>query len=241
MLIFILPREQKEEKIMRITRIVFIVLVSILSLTLLAQGILAATSTGSSEAIITFQEDTSIPPILDPDDGTTPNNENPPLVGTGNSGPLSLDYVSNLHFGIQKVSMETKTYNSTTLKPFVQVTDKRGESNGWDVVVKATAFRSSSEDTLDGAYLEFGNGEVLTNLVGVYGPPKTAPFTLFTNEEAVKFLYANVNEGRGSWITRWYPSTGMETNDKVTLTVYGGTMKAETYTSTLTWTLTDAP
>lgn len=235
--IVILPRDPKEENIVRISKIMLIVLISILSLTLLAQGILAATST----ATITFADDTSIPPILDPDDGTTPNNEDPPLDGTDEHGPLSLDYVSHLDFGSQLVSLETQTYESTTIKPFIQVTDKRGNPTGWDVTVSAVAFTSgSSPDVLEGAYLEFKSGETISNL-NIYAPPNTTPFRLYTNEEAVKFLYANPNEGRGSWITRWYPSEGKETNDNVTLTVYGGTMRAEAYTSTLTWTLTDAP
>ncbi|NMD72509.1 WxL domain-containing protein [Bacillus sp. DNRA2] len=220
---------------MRISKIVLIVLVSILSLTLLAQGILAATST----ATVTFTEDTSTPPVLDPDDGSLPD---PAIPGTGQAGPLSLDYVTGLNFGSQIVSLETMTYEANELKPFIQVTDKRGNPTGWKVTVSASAFTSASTDTLEGAYLEFNNGELVKDSENPSLPPAIATtFILTTNNAAFKFMNAQPNSGRGSWITRWYPLVGVETNDSVTLTVIGGTMRAEAYTSTLTWTLTDAP
>lgn len=224
---------------MRVSKCVLIGFVVILSVTLSAQAFLAE-SVGTSNAKIEFFEDTSVPPVLDPDNPTEPYD---PGGGTGNAGPLSLDYVSNLEFWQQKVSLQDETYNSFTLKPFIQVTDKRANPTGWHVTVKATPFTSASTHQLSGAYMIFNNGETLSDLGAMYGKPIAVPFTLYTDNQSVKVVSANPNEGRGSWITRWYPSnpSTATTNDNVTLTVYGGTMKAEAYTSTLTWTLTDAP
>ncbi|MGJ7919050.1 WxL domain-containing protein [Neobacillus sp. LXY-4] len=227
---------------MRLSKYVFLGLACILSLFLSVQGVFAA-STGTSNAIVNFIEDTSVPPVLDPDDPTDPyvpgDDDNDP---TGNYGPLSLDYVSHIDFGQQVVSVKNVTYEAKTLKPFLQVTDKRGTPDGWNVTVSATPFKSAGGNELAGAYLSFKNGTTISDLKDMYGPPVTGPFTLFTNNDAVKVVYANPNEGRGTWITKWFPSNPTaSTNDSVTLTVYGGTMKAESYTSTLTWTLTTAP
>ncbi len=230
---------------MRLSKYALFGVASILSLSFFSQGVLVfADSIGTSNATIEFSEDTTVPPVLDPTDPTHPyvpgGGDNPP---TGNSGPLSLDYVSHLNFGPQVISIKNVTYEAETLKPFIQVTDKRANPDGWHVTVKASPFASSSLHELTGAYLTFKNGETLSDLGAMYGPPKTGPFTLYTDSQAVKVVYANVNEGRGSWITRWFPKTpsGPTKNDSVMLTVYGGTMKAESYNSQLTWTLTTAP
>ena len=61
-------------------------------------------------------------------------------------GPLSLDYVSSIDFGTQKITMfEKKTYESTSLKPFIQVTDNRGTGAGWKVTAAACSFNRWNE------------------------------------------------------------------------------------------------
>lgn len=228
--------------IVRLSRYLLISVVAIFSLTLFAQGIFAE-STGTSNATVNFIEDTSVPGVLDPENPTDPfdpgDGDNDP---TGNFGPLSLDYVSHLAFGEQIVSLEDETYEAKTLHPFIQVTDRRSNPTGWSVTVKATPFADAGNtNLLAGATIQFSNGETLSDLGAMYVAPTTTDFTLTTDNQSKNVVSANSNEGRGSWITRWFPTSPTTTNDSVKLSVPGGIMKATSYTSTLTWTLSDTP
>nr|WP_263326490.1 WxL domain-containing protein [Neobacillus sp. Marseille-Q6967] len=234
---------------MNLTRYLLLGAASILSISLFTQEI-ATASTATSKALIKFKEDSSVPPVLDPDNPEVPYNpEDPSNPGTENpptryEGPLSLDYVSNLNFGEQTISLTKQTYNATTLKPFIQVTDKRGISDGWKVTVSASPFISdNSKHQLTGVSIDFAKGETDSNSLGdSFGAPTTLPFTLSTDNIAVNVVTAQSGKGRGSWITKWFPTQAEATdNDSVKLTVPGGNMKAEPYTSTLTWTLSSAP
>jgi len=230
----------------RLPKFFLIGFVVILSLTLFAQGILAeTTSTGTSNATVNFIEDTSIPDVLDPENPNDPfdpgDGDNDP---TGNFGPLSLDYVSHLAFGEQIVSLENQTYEAKTLQPFIQVTDRRSNPTGWHVSVKATPFADvGNTNQLTGATIQFAMGETLSDLGSMYVAPTTTPFILTTDNVQRNVVSAKSGEGRGSWITRWFPisPTTPTTNDSVKLSVPGGIMKATSYSSTLTWTLSDTP
>ena len=215
---------------------------AVLSMAVLAQGILAV-GPYDSEATVSFTEDIQAPGILDPTDPSTPFvpgvNGNPVDPPTGDAGPLSLDYVSSLDFGSQNISMAEETYEALSLKPFIQVTDKRATSDGWNVTLSATEFTDGA-NSLNGATLNFRNGEAVSN--NSFSPPTPAIVELTTDGTTVGVVSAAPDEGRGSWITRWFPTNaGATTNDSVTLTVPGGIAKEAAYASTLTWTLTNTP
>ncbi|EOI00080.1 hypothetical protein UAW_00254 [Enterococcus haemoperoxidus ATCC BAA-382] len=62
-------------------------------------------------ADISFSQDTTITPPINPTDTTspvTPNPNDPHQPGT--VGPLSLDYVSNFHFGTKVIQTTDATY-----------------------------------------------------------------------------------------------------------------------------------
>ncbi|HEY4599726.1 MAG TPA: WxL domain-containing protein [Cerasibacillus sp.] len=203
----------------------------------------ASQSTGTSKATITFEEDTDIPDILDPDNPDEPYIPDPDDDGaTGHAGPLSLDYVSSIAFGNHKLSLKEEEYQSTTITPFIQVTDKRGNATGWQVEVKATPFFDDRTTTaLKGAMLHFTGGECLSSTDNQYIAPIPETFDLATDGlTASKVVSASENEGRGSWVTKWC-AKGEPLNHKVTLTIPGGVAKEGVYKSTLTWTLSDAP
>ena len=81
---------------------------------------------------------------LDPTDEDNPTDE-----PTHNKGPLSLDYVSSIDFGTQKINMYKKEiYESTSLKPFIQITDNRGTGAGWKVTAAASSFNDGSRRIL---------------------------------------------------------------------------------------------
>lgn len=173
------------------------------------------------------------PSPIDPTDPTNP--------GTGNKGPLSIDYASNIKFGEQKIAGKDMIYSAINKDPFVQVTDTRGTGAGWHLSAKASTFQSADKTkTLKGAELSFKNGEVKatsTNSVSV--EPKASDI-VFSNTEAQPVFTAKAGEGRGTWLNVW--SAKGEKNDNVQLKVLAGSADANTeYTATILWELADAP
>lgn len=231
---------------MRFGKYLIVIIMLIISqlLAVLVVSVDAATqSTGTSKATIMFEEDTDIPDIINPDHPDEPYIPDPDDDGkTGHAGPLSLDYVSSISFGHHKLSLTEEEYQSTTITPFIQVTDKRGDATGWQVEVKATPFMNvETTDVLKGAMLHFKGGECVSSSDNHYIAPIPETFDLDTDGLATcKVVSAGENEGRGSWVTKWC-AKGEPLNHKVTLTIPGGVAKEGVYKSTLTWTLSDAP
>ena len=203
--------------------------------------VLAATvSTVTSKATVTFTPGTEPSSPVDPDDPSKPLD--PPGQGTGEAGPLSIDYVPNITFGSQAISGSEQVYNATELKPFVQVTDVRGTGAGWNVIAKATPFNDGTGDSLKGSTISFIGGYALSANPSSAKPTPSSPVILTTDNAESTVLAAAENSGLGTWIDRWYPTeTTATSNDNVTLTVPAGSATAKTHTSTITWTLADAP
>ncbi|MGM0838269.1 MAG: WxL domain-containing protein [Bacillota bacterium] len=182
-----------------------------------------------------------------PVDPTNPDNPNPPSPidpedpgngGTGNGGALTLDYVSNIQFGTQKIMSGNTTYNAKNKDPFVQVSDKRGTGEGWSLSAKTSEFKSDSGEVLTGAVLSFKNGEVKTQTGNVSTPP-TANDVVFDNTDSKVFMFAEVDAGRGTWLDV-FPGTEGD-NSNVQLNVLAGSADAQNYTATMTWELSNAP
>ena len=202
---------------------------------------LAATvSTVTSNATVTFTSGTDVNNPVDPDDPSKPLD--PPGQGTGEAGPLSIDYVPNITFGSQTISGSQKVYNASELKPFVQVTDIRGTGAGWNVIAKATAFNDGTNDSLKGSTISLTGGYALSSNPSATKPTPSNPVVLTTDNTEATVVVAAENSGLGTWVNRWYPTeTTATSNDNVTLTVPAGSATAKTHTSTITWTLADAP
>lgn len=206
-------------------------------------------STGSSNAEVQFEEGSTVPEIVDPTDPDKPidkeDPDNPTDKPTEEDGPLSLDYVSSVDFGKQSISGQKAVYESTSLKPFIQVTDARGTGNGWHVTAEASGF-STEEGTpsLRGATLAFNNGSVLSTSGNVSGTPKAnTNIALATDGTPANVVTAGEDEGLGTWINRWFPtdSSDNETNDNVTLEIPAGSASKGAHSAEITWTLTSAP
>ena len=207
-----------------------------------------ADSTGDSKATIEFKIDVA-PPILDPTDPSDPYDpdpedptdpQDPP---TGNTGALTLDYVSSVHFGEHKIDGTTNTvFESTVLRPFIQVSDRRGTAAGWTVTAQATEFSNTENTpTLEGSILTFTNGSVISPNSSLTPPSPSGEIILNAGGDAAIVVSAAENTGIGTWITRWFPSEEAELNDNVTLTIPAGTASEGKHEATITWTLTDAP
>lgn len=200
----------------------------------------ATASSATSTATVTFTPGTEPTSPVDPDDPSKPLD--PPGQGTGEAGPLSIDYVPNITFGSQAISAAQKVYNANELKPFVQVTDIRGTGAGWNVIAKATAFNDGTGESLKGSTISFIGGYVISANSSAAKPTASTPVVLTTDNAESTVLVAAENSGLGTWVDRWYPTeTTASSNDSVTLTVPAGSATAKTHTSTITWTLADAP
>lgn len=210
----------------------------------------AEVSNGESDAEIEFTPGTGAPEVVDPTnpeepyepDPTDPTDpQNPP---TGETGPLTLDYVSSIDFGENEIVSNTEIYESSTLRPFIQVTDRRGTGEGWTVTASASAFEATvdeeTKETLPGSVITFANGEVISTSTSE-APNPVEQVVLETGGDAAEVVTASVDSGLGSWVNRWFPSEETPTNDNVTLEVPAGAATAGQHTATIAWTLTDAP
>lgn len=174
-----------------------------------------------------------VPSPIDPTDPTNP--------GTGNKGPLSIDYASNIKFGEQKIAGKDMVYSAINKDPFVQVTDTRGTGAGWHLSAAASEFQNADKSkTLKGAELSFKNGQVKATSENSVSVNPTASDVVFSNTSPQLVFNAKAGEGRGTWLNVW--STAEEKNENVQLKVLAGSADADTeYTATIVWELADAP
>ncbi|WP_313468266.1 WxL domain-containing protein [Carnobacterium sp.] len=231
---------------MKNKKLVSLALIGLFFIGGLSQSVTAA----ESEATVNFipaGEDS--PAVLDPttpETSYTPGPGDPDGVTTGEAGPLTLDFVSNIEFDDHEISAVSEVYNSITLRPFIQVTDRRGTGGGWTVTATASSFTTGTTPTpsLQGSTITLSNASLISNNT------TTAPSTL--NDSIVLetdgatsaiVVEAAQDEGLGSWITRWFDpaETAATENSNVTLTVPGGVATQGTHTATITWLLEAAP
>lgn len=215
---------------------------------LLLASIIPTAYAAESNANITFIGGTGAPDVLDPDNPQNPFDPgNPPGDGypddtvTGNTGPLTLDYVSSFDFGSQAIESTAETYNSTTLRPFIQVSDRRGTGDGWQVRAQMSSFTNDGELSLQGASLILSDGSAISPGTGG-APTVIETINLISGGEAATVVTADIDQGLGSWLTRWFPTVDESgLNDNVTLEVPAGTATLGEHVADITWTLYDAP
>lgn len=224
------------------------------ALTLSAASVLVTTpmlaaqhQQAESKAKVNFTAPEDVPEILDPEtlEPGTPEDGNV----TGNKGPLSLDFVSNIDFGTHEISTAAAKYESVSERPYIQVSDRRGTGQGWSVSAQASHFTQDGTDTLEGAVISFLKGEATSPVQGVNPPLVNNNIVLNTGGDSASVVNAEgrsdnaqigTAQGLGTWIVKWLKGDG-ETNEKVTLDVPQGAASAGEHTSTITWTLYDGP
>ncbi|MBO0473619.1 WxL domain-containing protein [Enterococcus ureasiticus] len=190
-----------------------------------------------------------VTPPLDPTDPTNPNPTSPidPADpnnnGTGNVGPLSIDYVSNFAFGEHKISGSDMTFYAKNTDPYVQVTDTRGTGAGWTVQASISEFASASKtSTLKGAQLTLKNPEVKSASQATTSEAPTGTTTLAFNASKQTVAISVKGAGKGTWLTTFPAEGGKTENTNVVLSVPAGSPEANTtYTATINWELLDAP
>ncbi|MFS7388936.1 WxL domain-containing protein [Carnobacterium maltaromaticum] len=208
------------------------------------QAEVSSTHTSENKINFTAGEDVVTPPVdpTNPDNPNVPNPvdpTDPTNPGTGQTGPLSIDYVSNIKFGEHKITGKDIAYKAKNANPFVQVTDLRGASDGWNLSAKMTEFKSGNK-VLRGATLAIKDGVVKAGSSSNISLAPTKSDILFDNTESKTVMNAKDKGGRGTWLTIW--SGTDQANEAVQLNVVAGTPEANTeYTSSITWELADAP
>lgn len=203
-------------------------------------------STHTSDTKINFTAGEGI--VTPPVDPTNPDNPNvpnpldptdPDNPGTGQDGPLSIDYVSNIKFGAHKITGKNIAYKALNANPFVQVTDLRGSGDGWSLSAKMTEFTSGNK-VLRGATLAIKDGFVKAGSSSNISLAPTKCDVLFNNADSKTVMDAKDKGGRGTWLTVW--SGTDQANEAIQLNVIAGTPEANTeYKSSITWELEDAP
>ncbi|MGX7377910.1 WxL domain-containing protein [Carnobacterium maltaromaticum] len=191
----------------------------------------AEVSKGSSTANFELQagDSTTVPEIIDP--GIEP--------GLDNKGPLSLDAVSSFNFPTKKLGAEPKLPLEASpvlgTKLGLQVTDERGEDLGWNLKVSATNFKTADDKLeLKGAVMTIPEG-TLTTKEGVDPLLTPTAFKVNLSTTPTSIMKASTTQGRSTWVNSFEGK-----GEKVTLAVPSGN-KVATYSSTITWSLEDAP
>lgn len=231
-------------KKMSLTTIVGLSLLGLIGMTTSAFAEVASTAKSTNHIIFEAGEEITKP--VDPTDPNNPDPSNPidptdpTNPGTGNKGPLTIDYVSNIEFGTQKTASGTMIYHAQNENPFVQITDKRGTGSGWNLTAKATEFKSADgSKILKGAELTFKNGILKTQTENISPAPENSDLT-FNNSDSQMMINAKENTGRGTWLNVFSGELG--NNENVQLKVLPGMADTNIdYTATINWELADAP
>ncbi|WP_207696040.1 hypothetical protein DOK67_0000596 [Enterococcus sp. DIV0212c] len=234
---------------MKTTKVIsLLALVSIFTLN--SMSVLAAEDAkpqaGVSENHIMFkanEEPTNPVNPIDPDvpiePGTPVDPEDPDNPGTGNEGPLTIDYVSNIEFGQKDIESGDTVYNALNEDPFVQVTDKRGTGAGWLLTAQTQGFKTKAGKQLKGAVLSMKNGQIKTRTGNVSAPAQGSD-VIFTNGDAKVVMTAKKDAGRGTWLDIF--SGEAQNNGNVQLKVLEGSADANVeYLAEINWTLSNAP
>ncbi|MBE5104728.1 WxL domain-containing protein [Bacillus thuringiensis] len=241
---------------MKLAKLALIGAVSLTSVTAVGTSAFAEEKANmKSKTDVTFIEDTS---TTDPNNPENPNEkvtpENPGEHQPGTTGPLSINYVSNLHFGDQVISGNDQTYfakldkvkqgsKTTEVPNFVSVTDNRGTNAGWKLKVKQNAQFKSGNSELTNAALSLSNSVVNSVTDAQYAPTTFKnKVTLAPGGDAVEITTAAKNKGMGDWTTA-FGKGAEQGKQSVSLFVPGTTAKEKgaKYSAELTWTLEDTP
>lgn len=223
-----------------------------LAVSLISPGTTYAVGTDESNATVNFTAPDDIVGPVDPTDPSQPNTDDPEGNGyiTGQIGPLSLDYVSHIDFGSQEISTTEQVYESTTLEPYIQVTDVSGTGDGWQVTAQASEFIGDDNTvSLPGSSIQFNNGDTASTSDSE-NPVIEEAINLVTGGDAADVVTAasratgepvNTAQGLGTWVTRWLAGGEATSNGNVTLTVPGSSASAGDHTAEISWTLANGP
>lgn len=226
-----------------------VIIVSSIILTSLLIASQSQAETVSNGSITLTDGSGQVTKPLDPKDPTNPNPTLPidpndsNNTGTGNVGPLSIDYVSNLNFGEHRVSGSDMTFYAKNTDPYIQVTDTRGTGAGWTLQASISDFASESKSSvLKGAQLTLKNPELKSASTSTTSDAPKGSSAVSFNSSKQKVAVSETGAGKGTWLTTYAAGSETKENTNVVLSVPAGSPEANTtYTATINWELLDAP
>lgn len=215
------------------------------------------TATYTSNGTVTFTQNTSPTNPVDPSNPTQPVTPVDPGGGTPQpptAGPLSIDFASSFDFGSHPVGTSGIVYaaaqklsDGTTRDNYVQVTDHRGTAAGWSLSVTENGqFADAASDQLTGAQITLGKAVIQGGATSNPADVSNATTTLIPGQASTTILGATSGHGEGTNLLNFGNVDGVtDEADAVLLdlgsTANASTQKAQTYTTQLTWTLSDTP
>lgn len=191
-----------------------------------SQSVLAHSTVSKGSVSV---EDTGKTNPVDPEN---PENEVDPGESPSTEGPLRIDFVSELKFGLNDLSKENRVYTSlaqlfhdeTDARGYyIQVTDRRGDSSGWELQVSQdhqfsnSIIQSTDGQELKGASLSFDHG--WANSVSSAEAPLVTRDTIAINEMNSAYTVATSSKGAGTgvWTIEFGASSGNKNNQPNTL------------------------
>ncbi|MHC5279396.1 WxL domain-containing protein [Listeria kieliensis] len=218
---------------MKKEKLVVAILGGVAVLSLGAQTSIAAGDAATSQVQIKLQPGNANKPV----DPVVPNEDPNDHTGeTGNVGLLTIDKVTPFEFGEHELTEDAETFSITAKNPNIQVSDRRGEGQGWALQVGLSAF-SDAKDTdkvLKGAELVIPDGHLQTTAGNVSKKPEEFAVKLEADGKGMATLMqADKDSGMGSW------ADVLDGKD-IKLLVPAGNYSGE-YSATLNWSLVDAP
>jgi len=154
-------------------------------------------------------------------------------------GALTLEAVSTISYASQTISVNDASYIPTNPGAInVVVSDARGTNAGWKLSGKLNGFKdNAAAASLPNASLNFKNTQAGTNSDAEAPTPVNAVKLTSGAATASPFATAATGAGAGTWTFTWPDGE----NKGVTLDVPAAMATLGKHTSTIDWTLADAP
>lgn len=191
----------------------------------------------TSEGTITYEEDDTPNPPVDPEDPTKPVDPTDPIIPNPDGGPLAVDLVTALDFKTQKAGTTDQTYFAEQIEVFengvsqgyrgnyVQVTDKRLASStttrtAWTLKAQMTQQFTSGSDVLGGSTLTFTNPYIAGTSADAQKPVLGSTASNFTLDESGNSVNvmgtADGSTGFGTWTIEFGSTAGVNGADDTT-------------------------
>jgi len=205
-----------------------------------------ANTTGNTAVSATFTKSTQTITPVDPTDPNTPSTGGDSGNGAAAGGDLSLIYApKSLDFGTHEIdvqnnqsyAVDTSSAKSTLWdnSAVLEVADVRGTNAGWSLSASATSLTNGTT-AAKGATITLPNGDVTNSGADKNGAVavKTPVINLNGSSTGVQVLSAATGNGAGVTVDNLDPTITM-------LNIPANSVKANAYSSTITWTLATTP
>ncbi|MHC5247466.1 WxL domain-containing protein [Enterococcus sp. LJL90] len=207
---------------------------TVLTLLLLSSTMVGGISVQATSASHSIGNKGSVT-VVGPDVSDLIDPENPEVIvdpgeGYSTTGPLRIDFISDLGFGLERITASERTYSSlaqlfhSDTEPrgyYVQISDYREDVSGWQLQVsQESQFRNSviqniQEQELLGATLSFTKGWANTNGDENPGNIEVTNEAISISEIGANYTVAvaGEGEGKGVWTIAFGGSAGYQQND----------------------------